>query len=64
MLSWIARAVLVVAGALVSLVIAEEAEYYRTAQLAAALLLFVLVLLVAAFWPARWREPFDRLLKR
>lgn len=64
MLGWIARGVLLAAGALASLAIAQNAVYFRTAQIAAALLLFVLVVLAAAFWPARWTEKLQRLLKR
>ena len=64
MLGWIARGVLLVAGAVTSWVIAKDAVYFRTAQIAAALLLFVLVVLVAALWPARWTEKVQHLLKR
>lgn len=64
MVSWIARIVLIVAGIVASWLVAKDAPYFPTLQLATAVLLVVLIVFVVAFWPARWTAKFNRLFKR
>lgn len=64
LVSWIARIVLIVAGIVASWLVAKDAPYFRTLQLATAVLLVVLILVAIAFWPARWTAKFRRLFKR
>lgn len=52
MLSWIGRIMLNVAGIIVSWLIGRNAPYFVTAEIAAILILFMLL----AFWPADWRK--------
>lgn len=64
MVSWIARIVLIVAGVVASWLVANDAAFFPTLQLATAVLLFVLIVLVIAFWPASWTAKLNRLWKR
>jgi hypothetical protein len=64
MVSWIARIVLIVAGVVASWLVAENAPFFPTLQLATAVLLFVFIVFVIAFWPASWTAKFNRLWKR
>lgn len=64
MVSWIARIVLLVAGMVASWLVAKDAPYFPTLQLANAVLLVALIVFVIAFWPARWTAKFTRLFKR
>jgi len=59
MLSWLARGLLIVAGFVASWFVAKDAPQFGLVQMAVALLLFVLVVWILAFWPQRWT-----LLKR
>lgn len=64
LVSWIARIVLIVAGIVASWLVTKDAPYFRTLQLATAVLLVVLIVFAIAFWPARWTAKFRRLFKR
>ena len=63
MLGWVARGLLIVAGFVVSWFVAKDAPQFGLVQMAAAIILFVLVLWVLAFWPERWTHLLSRLHK-
>ena len=54
MLGWFVRGLLIVAGFVASWFVAIDAPQFGLVQMAAAMILFVLVLWVLAFWPERW----------
>jgi hypothetical protein len=58
-LSWIARAILGVAGVAAGWFFARDQLNFVPAQIAAALILFVLLVLAVAFWPS-WRDQLRR----
>ena len=62
--SWTARIVLIVAGVVASGVAAASEPWFRTLQLAIAVLLVALIVFVVALWPARWTAKLNRLFKR
>ena len=64
MVSWLARIVLIAAGFIASWVVAENEPWFHTLQLAAAVLLVMLIVFVVAFWPARWTTTLNKLFKR
>ena len=59
-LSWIARAFLIVAGFVASWLVAKDAPIFSVIQMTIAVLMFVLVVFVLAFWPASWTMRFNR----
>ena len=61
MVSLIARALLIVAGVITGWLVGKDAVNFGPVQMTVALLLFILVVLVAAFWPARWTIRLNRL---
>ena len=61
MLGWIVRGLLIVAGFVASWFVAKDAPQFGLVQMAAAIILFVLVLWVLAFWPERWTNLVSRL---
>ena len=54
MLSWIVRGLLILAGLITSWWVARDAPNFSVIQMTIALLLFILVVFVLAFWPSRW----------
>ncbi|HUC50923.1 MAG TPA: hypothetical protein VMA30_16205 [Xanthobacteraceae bacterium] len=60
MLSWAVRLVLIAAGGIVGLFIAEDTPRFGIYQAMVSLLLVVLVVFVVAFWPQRWSHFLDR----
>jgi uncharacterized membrane protein len=60
MLSWAVRLVVVAAGGIVGLFVAEGSPRFGIYQAMAALLLVVLAVFVGAFWPRRWSHFLDR----
>jgi hypothetical protein len=63
MLGWVARGILLVAGFVVSWIVAKDAPQFSLVQMAVGLLLFILVVWVLAFWPERWTHVFSRVDK-
>ncbi len=63
MFSWIARTLLIAAGLVTSWFVAKDAPNFGLIQLSVALMLFMLVLFVLAFWPAGWTIKPNRLKK-
>ena len=62
MLSWIARAALIVAGLITSWFVSQDAVNFTVIQMTITVLLIMAVVLIAAFWPASWlprRHPRD-----
>jgi hypothetical protein len=64
MYSWLARGVMIVTGFVTSLFITRDSPQFGVMEMAVALLLFVLVVAVLAFWPTRWTHFLNRLHKR
>jgi hypothetical protein len=62
-IGWVARGLLIVAGFVASWFVAKDAPQFGLMQVAVALILFVFVLWVLAFWPARWTHVLSRLHK-
>jgi hypothetical protein len=60
-IGWIARGLLIVAGFVVSWFVAKDAPQFGLIQMAVAIILFVLVVWVVAFWPERWTHVLSRL---
>lgn len=63
MLSWIVRAVLIVAGLVTSWLVARDEPNFGVIQMTIAVLLYALVVFVLAFWPASWTVRVNRLPK-
>lgn len=62
MLSWIARAALIVAGLITSWFVSQDAVNFTVIQMTITVLLIMAVVLVVAFWPSGWlpwRRPRD-----
>jgi len=64
MVGWAARILLIVAGTLTSWLVAKDEPIFGVVQMTIAVLLFVLLIFVLAFWPASWTVKFDGLWKR
>ncbi len=64
MFSWIARALLILAGIVASWFWAKDALNFGVIQMIVAVLLFMLVIFVLAFWPPSWTAKLNRLLRR
>jgi hypothetical protein len=64
MLSSIVRLVLIAAGGIVGLFVAEDTPRFGIYQAMVSLLLVVLVVFVGAFWPARWSHVIDRFHRK
>jgi predicted signal transduction protein with EAL and GGDEF domain len=63
MLGWVARGLLIVAGFVVSWFVAKDAPQFGVMQMAVALILFIFIVAVLAFWPERWTHLLSRLHK-
>jgi hypothetical protein len=63
MLGWFARGLLIVAGFVTSWFVTKDTPQFGLMQMAVALMLFVLVVFVLAFWPERWTHMLSRLHK-
>jgi hypothetical protein len=61
MLGWVARGLLIVAGFVVSWFVAKDAPQFGVMQMAVALILFIFIVAVLAFWPERWTHLVSRL---
>jgi len=59
MISWLVRAALVIAGAIVGLFVAMDAPAFDVIQMIVALFVIALTIFVLAFWPARWTHLLD-----
>jgi uncharacterized membrane protein len=64
MLSWVVRLVLIAAGGIVGLFVAEDSPSFGIYQAMVSLLLVVLVVFVGAFWPQRWSHFLDRFHRK
>jgi uncharacterized membrane protein len=64
MLSWVVRLVLIAAGGIVGLFVAEDSPSFGIHQAMVSLLLVVLVVFVGAFWPERWSHLIDRFHRK
>jgi hypothetical protein len=62
-IGWVARGLQIVAGFVASWFVAKDAPQFGLMQVAVALILFVFVLWVLAFWPERWTHVLNRLHK-
>ena len=60
MLGWVARGLLIVAGFVVSWFVAKDAPQFGVMQMAVALILFIFIVAVLAFWPERWTHLLSR----
>ena len=60
MLNWIVRGLLVVAGIVTGIFIAEDAPNFGVIQMMVALLLLTLIVAAIAFWPSRWGTSSSR----
>jgi hypothetical protein len=56
MLSWLVRLILIVSGSVAALFVARDAVNFAVIQGVVALLLGIMVIFVAVFWPARWTQ--------
>jgi hypothetical protein len=63
MLGWVARGLLIVAGFVVSWFVAKDAPQFGVMQMAVALILFIFIAAVLAFWPERWSHLLSHLHK-
>ena len=61
MLGWVARGLLIGAGFVVSWFVAKDAPQFGVMQMAVALILFIFIVAVLAFWPERWTHLVSRL---
>jgi hypothetical protein len=61
MIAWIVRLLMIVAGAVTSWAVAEDAPNFGAIQMMVALLLLTLIVAVLAFWPSRWTIRLNRL---
>lgn len=59
MVSWIVRALLVVAGAITSWFVASDAPNFGVIQMVVALFLLTFTVAVIAFWPSRWTQALN-----
>ena len=59
MISWLVRAALIVAGAIVGVFVAKDAPIFDVVQMIVALFVIALTVFVLAFWPARWTHLLD-----
>jgi uncharacterized membrane protein len=64
MLSWVVRLVLIAAGGIVGLFVAEDSPSFGIHQAMVSLLLVVLVVFVGAVWPERWSHLIDRFHRK
>ena len=63
MLGWVARGLLIVAGFVVSWFVAKDAPQFGVMQMAVALILFIFIVAVLAFWPERLSHILNRVHK-
>jgi hypothetical protein len=61
MIGWIARLLMIAAGAVTSCFVAKDAVNFGVVQMTVALLLLTLIVAVLAFWPSRWTIRLNRL---
>lgn len=61
---WIVRGLLVAAGIIASWFVARDALNFSVVQGVIAVMIFGVVVLAVALWPAEWTTRFNRLLKR
>ncbi len=64
MFSWLLRIFLIVASAMAEWFIARESPRFQLVEICMSFFLVVFILFVMAFWPARWSEYLDRMLRR
>ena len=64
MISWIVRGLLIVSGVITGWWVSSDAPNFSLVQGMTALLLFVLVVGVLAFWPSRWTHLLNRRNKQ
>ena len=60
MFAWVVRIVLLAAGALTGLFVAQDAPNFSVIQGMVAVALIVLFVFVLVFWPARWSRFLNR----
>jgi hypothetical protein len=61
MFNWLARGVLIAAGFVVSWFMTKDSPQFGIMEMAVAILLFMLIVAVLAFWPERWTQILNRL---
>ena len=62
-ISWLARGLLISAGFVASWFITRDSPQFGLLEMAVALLLFIFIVAVLAFWPERWTHILNRLHK-
>jgi len=63
MLSWLVRALLLVAGFVTSWFVTKDSTQFGVMEMAVVTLLLILVVAVLTFWPERWTHVLNRLRK-
>jgi fucose permease len=63
MIGWFVRVLLIVGGFVASWLVAKDSPQFGVMQMAAATLIFVVIVAVLAFWPERWTHILSRLHK-
>ena len=61
MFAWILRAFLIIVGFIASWFVTRDAPQFGIFEMAVALILFVLIVAVLAFWPERWTRFLNRV---
>jgi hypothetical protein len=56
MFSWLIRILMILAGAMAEWLIARDSPRFQLVELFMSFFLVLLMIYVAAFWPARWSE--------
>jgi len=62
-LSWVVRALLIVAGIVTSWFVAEDAPNYSVIRMTIAILLIMVAVFALAFWPKHWTQKLNRRFK-
>jgi protein-S-isoprenylcysteine O-methyltransferase Ste14 len=64
MLNWIVRGLLIVAGVVASWFVTRDSPQFSLMQMAAVLLLIVLIVAILAFWPERFARILNGVKKQ
>ncbi|MBL6615217.1 MAG: hypothetical protein ISP45_14480 [Reyranella sp.] len=62
--SWFIRILMIVAGAMAEWLIARGSPRFQLVELGMSFFLVLLMLYVAAFWPARWSEYLNSMYRK
>lgn len=64
MISWLARLLLIVSGAIAEWFVAPDSLNFEAVQATVAMLLFALMLFALVFWPKSWSHRLNRIGSR